>query len=140
MIYTVTEHYDDNYPMYDNNLNFDCFICFENHTINGLKPIYLQQQSLYMKNCECNGTVHVDCLTMWFDKNKKCPICRKNMIKNTEKVYVIVHVIKYGTYIYYQIQYICTKFLKFLMYFTLLYTLIDFYLMIKYNKNRYYES
>ena len=137
MIYRVTEHYDDNFP---NNDYIECFICFENKTKNGEKPIYLQHQRLYLKTCECNGAVHVDCLTICFNTNAKCPICRKNAIKNTEKAYIIVYTIKYGAYIYFYVKYSFIKFLKFLMYFALFYVIIDFYLMVIHNKIKYYDS
>lgn len=52
-----------------------CIICWEKSgDIKGLKCIMK-----YSQNCECNGTFHLECLTIWINKNNRCPICREKL-------------------------------------------------------------
>jgi hypothetical protein len=57
----------------------ECFICFEkNDDILFLREI---EKNGYIKNCDCNGIIHIHCISKWYQINKKCPICRQRMDK-----------------------------------------------------------
>jgi len=81
----------DPYYDYDQKINTEqirqiedeeCFICYEIKLDNKINPIRLKMQLLYLKNCECDGTIHKKCLDMWFNLNRNCPICRNLITKN----------------------------------------------------------
>ena len=57
----------------------DCFICYENE----IPPIKLNSNKYYLKDCNCEAYVHIKCLTIWYKKNQKCPICRISMIEKS---------------------------------------------------------
>ena len=67
---------------------YECMICLEftksiienNKTIIDY-PILLQK-SIYVKQCECNISIHVSCLDTWYNLQHNCPICKKYMYKN----------------------------------------------------------
>lgn len=63
----------------------ECFICLHEE-INGLFVIRLKKQDLYIKNCNCDGLIHTNCLYNWFDINNSCPICRKHMVRKETTV------------------------------------------------------
>jgi hypothetical protein len=49
-----------------------CFICLQDgHFVHKLN-----KQNVYRTKCKCNGCIHIDCLTIWYNSNQKCPICR----------------------------------------------------------------
>ena len=74
MLFRLTDHY--NAEIKEEEVN-DCFICYENE----MTPIKLNSNKYYLKECKCEGYVHIKCLTIWYEKNKKCPICRISMIE-----------------------------------------------------------
>lgn len=88
MIFRTTEHY-----LYDNinncNKSFNtneldiCFICLENENENKNKLIKLNNHYLFTKVCVCDGWVHNNCLKCWYDNIKTCPICREQLIQQT---------------------------------------------------------
>ena len=50
-----------------------CMICLENSEH---ENIYKMRDIKYIiKTCKCNPHIHYSCITLWFDKNLKCPIC-----------------------------------------------------------------
>ena len=65
----------------------ECFICFEKD--DGILFLREIEKIGYIKNCDCNGSIHIYCLSKWYQINKKCPICRqfmdnKNILMNEE--------------------------------------------------------
>ena len=148
MIYRVCEHYDDNQPIPRTTDNSECFICYEIKSTNDLEPIYLQNQQFYLKNCGCDGIIHIECLTLWFNNNKTCPICRKNMIKNDNASSVMFYCVPYGVYIHsyfnnFSLKLLSLKVLRFLSIFLFFYSCIDLYFSIiknKYRQSEYHDS
>ena len=92
MIFRTYEHYQDdtfyNYLNTNENINeieSTCFICLENETIN--KFIKLKNQPFFLKICNCDGVIHMNCLVLWYDTTKKCPICcREYFIKKSQQI------------------------------------------------------
>ena len=58
-----------------------CFICFENENESKYILTKLKNQKLFIKNCICDGWIHNECLTKWYNIKQICPICRKNMVE-----------------------------------------------------------
>jgi hypothetical protein len=132
MIFRVYEHYHDNEEIInDNEVVKECFICFETIINNNEIPLNLQCQEIYLTLCKCDGKVHKTCLDVWFNKSKKCPICRIsvgkiiisnhiffrnclliyhyylylfNILFKTTRVTVICFVIYYGLQLYFTIN------------------------------------
>ena len=86
----------------------ECFICYEFKLDNKIEPIRLKMQILYLKNCECDGSIHSKCLDIWFNLYKTCPICRNLIVKNecmfinlinSYKIFISAYII-YKKYIY----------------------------------------
>ena len=86
MIFRTYEHYPHNEVCYniivenfENNYDNICIICFEhNGILNEL--INLNNQTLYIKQCDCNVIIHNNCLGTWHGRTQKCPICRVVMV------------------------------------------------------------
>ena len=57
----------------------ECFICFEKE--DGILFLREIEKIGYIRKCDCNGIIHVECLSKWYQINKKCPICRQRMDK-----------------------------------------------------------
>lgn len=75
----------------------ECFICFEKEDdILFLREI---EKIGYIRTCDCNGIIHDRCLSIWYQINKKCPICRQNMdmknISNNTKSLIIINLPRY---------------------------------------------
>ncbi len=141
MLFRVCEHYDDNYPIilsgeYDDN---DCFICFERMSANRQRSISLISQPFYIRDCICNGAVHCECLKIWYDINKSCPICRKKMVENTQTSIVFYTYIPFGINIYLGLRRFTCNTLKLLSVLLFIYSTFDMYFMIirTRNKNMY---
>jgi len=120
----------------------ECFICYEIKLEDKIEPITLKTQILYLKNCECDGTIHIKCLDTWFNLNHTCPICRNYITKNDCYIIKIMncHKIFILTYIFYK-KYIY-KIKKILFTIFTICIIIEFYLNIlnvKYN-NKYYNE
>jgi hypothetical protein len=144
MYYRVCEHYDNNNLQIstetgDEIVN-ECFICFEYKNDDGIIPIYLKNQSLYLCQCVCNGSVHNECLKIWFNKNKTCPICRIKVIENNKATVVIYNYIPYGILIYTYIKIITLTLTRMCLFFIFLFVFIDFYFVIIKNKSRQYND
>ena len=71
---------------YKKERNECCFICYEIIYKNEIKPIKLNSNNLYFKNCKCDGHIHKICLSIWYNKSRECPICRKPMREKTNIV------------------------------------------------------
>jgi len=70
MLFRLCEHYENNFPIYKQESKNECFICFEYKNDNGILPIYLKGQNLYLNDCICNGSVHIECLKFGLIKTK----------------------------------------------------------------------
>jgi len=83
MYFSVSNHYfhDSCKDNTDNRDNNECLICLEINDNSDSNCIRIQNQ-FYIKGCLCDGWIHEYCLNIWYIKNKKCPICLCNMIKN----------------------------------------------------------
>lgn len=146
MYFRVCEHYDYNNLststfesdyQYQNN---ECFICFEYKNEDGIIPIYLNNQSLYLKRCVCNGSVHNECLKIWFDRNKTCPICRIKVTENNKATIIIYNYIPYGIVIYTYIKNIYLNFIRIFTLFFFIFLVIDFYCVVINSKYRQYND
>lgn len=139
MLFRLYEHYDDQ-PIIQDNYNNECFICFELTTTCENKIINLKNQTLYHKKCICGGSVHKNCLKLWFDNNKSCPICRVKTTQNNYTTIVIHTYIPYGIHLYIFIKNITYKLLNLILFGLFLYTIVDFYLIIlKIRNQQYYD-
>jgi len=124
----------------------ECFICYEIKLDNNIEPIRLKMQLLYLKNCECDGNIHKQCLDMWFNLKKSCPICRNLIIKNNSILinFMSYHKVFILTYIFYKKNIYKIKKFLFVIFTTCL--IINLYFQIlnikyknKYN-NKYYMN
>jgi hypothetical protein len=61
-----------------------CVICLEILNENNQVPIKLHDFSIlnYQKLCKCNVFVHKTCLSLYYEKWKKCIICHKEVNTN----------------------------------------------------------
>ena len=129
MIFRVYEHYDDNQPIYSRcNNQDDCFICYELSTDVESYPISLKYQLNYNKQCKCDGWIHKSCLDTWYKKQKKCPICRLEIQERTDNVYTVISFIPYSNRIYLFLCKSLWKLANIVVYYILIYTVIEFYL------------
>jgi hypothetical protein len=140
MLFRLCEHYDNHSTICERESNNECFICFEYKNNDGAIPIYLNSQNLYLNGCLCNGSVHNECLKIWFDKNKKCPICRIKVIENNKATVIIYNYIPFGMTIYIYIKKLVPAFIRVFSCVLLIFLVIDFYFMIINNKYRQYND
>jgi len=142
--FRVCEHYDNNSPINQSQSQSqsanECFICFEYKNEEGFVPIYLNNQSIYLHQCVCNGSVHIQCLKIWFYKNKTCPICRIRVIENNTATVVIYNYIPWSIVIYTYIKKITLTLSRICACFIFLFILIDFYFVLKKSKYRLYND
>jgi hypothetical protein len=82
MLFRTIEHY----PCFENDdyLEKECLICYNNIQHNFI------MQNTYNFDCDCYKLIHLQCLQMWYDKNKTCPICRKYIIKKPNYKFEII--------------------------------------------------
>jgi hypothetical protein len=89
--YSTYEAYNDDIQIIKKKRKpLECFICYEN--INNIRPILLNSNCYYQKKCNCSGEIHKKCLDRWYNIKETCPICRKNMTKNSKE---LVKIYKY---------------------------------------------
>ncbi len=99
MLFRLIDHYNIKLDEYNTNFEpIECFICYETVFEDELNPIKLNSNTTYIKYCDCDVFTHKKCLNIWYEKNKKCPICRKYMIENTT---VKIEILNKGGYILY---------------------------------------
>jgi hypothetical protein len=85
MLFKLVDHYDFELDViYETNKNIhnqeiECFVCLETSFEDELHPIKLNTSIFYIRDCNCNGYIHKKCLDIWYNTNKKCPICRKHL-------------------------------------------------------------
>lgn len=142
VFFKLCEHYDDDISgtFINDDLSDDiCFICFEGETTNKDKPIYLKNQVFYVKTCICNGVVHSDCLKIWTDLNKNCPICRKK-IDELQTNMTMIRYIPYGISIYIVAERMSVKFMRFLAMIMFLYAVLDMYVLINHTRSEMYND
>jgi hypothetical protein len=131
----------NNFKNYNNNIQItkkkkykkpECFICYE---IINKPPIRLKNNCYYQQKCSCNCWIHKKCLDSWYNIKQTCPICRINIIKNTD---ILVKISKFNYKLYLLIIFIqnnskiiktCLYFILFLLLLFKLYINIIFLLM-----------
>ncbi len=144
MIFRVCEHYyedetnnisssENNNSNYKNNIN-ECVICFEIETSNELKPIFLKEQQIYIRKCNCNSSIHKECLNTWFQKNKNCPICRTKVLEIKPAILIIYDYAPYSVYMLFYIKQFIINFLKCCMIILFIHINLEFYILIIKNK------
>jgi hypothetical protein len=69
----------------EQNINKECFICYEITDITNTPSIKLGNQPKYLKKCKCDIFIHVYCLDKWYNINNSCPICRNQILLKTPK-------------------------------------------------------
>lgn len=133
MFFKTCEHYSNNeltsYKINNDKDNKECFICLDTQTrsqeIIQLRQIYIIE---FVKNCNCDGYIHIDCLQKWCELHNKCPICRKNIEKRIAYInYIHVNKISYNFCLY--------KLILFIKVFSILYSILIFCEFIIYDKN-----
>jgi hypothetical protein len=140
MLFRLCEHYEHNFPIYKQNTINECFICFEYKNDDGFLPIYLKTQNLYLNGCLCNGSVHNECLKIWFNKNKSCPICRIKVIENNNTTIIIYNYIPFGINIYTYTKKLVPEVVRVFSCVLLIFLILDFYFMIDNTKYRQYND
>ena len=92
--YSTFEHYNDNIQITKKkkrkNKKPECFICYE---IINKPPFRLKNNRYYQQKCSCNCWIHKKCLDSWYNIKQTCPICRINIIKNTN---ILVKISKFN--------------------------------------------
>jgi hypothetical protein len=140
MLYRIVDHYND-YEIKNNNdnKNSECFICYEISCENEEEPIKLNSKNYYLKDCTCDGFIHKKCLSIWYEQNKKCPICRMYMSEKTNMATIIIlNRNGYILFFYLVIKKNIKKFLKYLSVCFLMYFIYDYYLTIINTRNNLY--
>ena len=129
MIFRVYEHYDinDQNNKYNNDKT-ECFICFESESTDNHEIINLKEQTICIKNCLCNGTIHVECLKRWIDINSSCPLCRNKVFKMDKIIFIIQRYPYFYINIYLCIKQFSIRFVRILTFFILLYMTTDYFL------------
>jgi hypothetical protein len=142
MLFRLCDHYDDNYPIVDNNQVdiYECFICFEIINKNDLRYSKLNKQSMFIKNCKCDGNIHKKCLKIWFDTNRSCPICRTNVIEKNCVSFIVVNFIPFGNYIYLKFYNLLFSMSRLIFFLFFLYNIFDFYLECYLFNSKIYED
>jgi hypothetical protein len=86
MIFRTYEHYPNN-EIFISDSNYDniCIICFHHDSL----LINLNEQALYSKQCNCEATIHIHCLRLWYSHAQKCPICRGDMMIVTQHTRIL---------------------------------------------------
>lgn len=144
-MFRVCEHYDDNQPISTYNYNYtdkspvECFICFEYSTEEEVNPINLKNQKFYLKNCDCNASVHNECLKIWFHSNHNCPICRISVTENTQET-IVYSYIPFGLPIYLFLKSKTREILKILSVILFLYATCDLIIIVMKTSNHVYED
>jgi hypothetical protein len=90
--YSTFENYNDNIQITKKKIykKPECFICYE---IINKPPIRLKNNRYYQQKCSCNCWIHKKCLDSWYNIKQTCPICRINIIKNTD---ILVKISKFN--------------------------------------------
>jgi hypothetical protein len=62
----------------------DCFFCLDIIVDSEIEKTHLKYNKYYIKTCQCDGYIHNECLEKWYNKHKKCPICRNIVFEKKE--------------------------------------------------------
>jgi hypothetical protein len=81
MLFITTNYYFEDEDYEETKKKNMCFICFENESENKYPLIKLKNQKVFIKDCICDGCIHNECLTKWYNIKPVCPICRKFMVE-----------------------------------------------------------
>jgi hypothetical protein len=133
----------ENHSIYFENKADDaenCFICYENKEDDKINPISLNYQIFYLKNCDCDGVIHKECLDNWFKIQKKCPVCRNAIIKNEYIIIKMMNHNKYSIlfYVYYKKN--INKVNRFLLYIVFLFFILNSYIYLIQNLQTFTEN
>lgn len=129
MLFRVCEHYNDDEVLCNKYIEIDeCFVCYEITTNLESQPTSLRLQTKYYKKCNCNGWIHKNCLDIWYNKEKKCPICRNIMTEKNIIGYTYLNITPYTTRIYIFISRFLYNTARVMVYFFVFYATIEFYL------------
>jgi len=140
MLFRVYEQYNDDYEDIFQEQCIQCFICFEYKNNFENKPTSLRKQLLYFSNCNCDGNVHNNCLQLWLDNNKSCPICRNSNIIENKNVILILKFMPFGIQIYSFSKKLSLRFVRFLAVMIIFYLSIYFYLLVVKTKYVPYDN
>lgn len=135
MLFLTCEHYDDNQcirSFFDK--QYECFVCFEVMTELELSPIRLKSNARYNKKCCCDGWIHERCFDLWYNTQKKCPICRHEILRNDNKKIVVVENKCKNKRIDCIIRYL-SQIKNIFVYLFVAYMTIEFYLVMAATKN-----
>jgi hypothetical protein len=77
---TLEPYYDMQNKQFIEKTHDECFICYQ-FMINDNIPLQLNEQNFYTQICNCNGSIHKECLDRWVHSNNNCPVCRNRMTK-----------------------------------------------------------
>ena len=101
----------------------ECFVCFENISLNGENIIKLQEikKSYFFKKCSCDGYVHQNCFDKWYEHNKNCPICRKYLDKKIDDISFFIYMIE----VVYKKVFLVFKIIFFILYIFIFYELYN---------------
>jgi len=139
MIYRVCEHYyNDDLQIIKNDTEkpHECFVCFHTDTDDDLKPISLRYQDLYIKNCNCDGQIHKQCLELWCKQKLKCPICRIELRENIKFKNVLLTITFRTDIMYLHLIRALTRAARVIKLFLFIYTSLQYiYFMIDVNRN-----
>lgn len=127
MIFNIYEDYNDGFEYITQEQYNVCFICFEYNNNFENNPTSLHKQQLYFSNCNCNVAVHNNCLQIWVDKNKSCPICRNIIIVKNNNISIISQFLPWGIQIYSVSKKIYIFILRILLFVLINQVLFDFY-------------
>jgi hypothetical protein len=145
MIFRVCEHYDniDQNSQQNNEDTIverkECFICFEDECVNSF-IIDLKEQTICIKNCLCNGYIHVECLKTWIDLHNSCPVCRKSVLKMDQTIFIVYRYSPFCINIYLGFKTIGIKLIRFLTFIILLYFTLDYFFTILLLRSDLYED
>ena len=140
MFFRLVDHYNDEINIKEDEKEImECFICYESSYENELKPIKLNSNNYYLKECSCNGYVHNKCLSIWYSKNKKCPICRKFMTEKTNISVIIFNKGGYILFVYLVIKRSMNNILRYLSVIFLFYFVSEFYISLIKKNPIYYD-
>ena len=131
MIFRVYEPYDDIDTITNSyNKPEECFICYELKSDLDSCTISLKSQINYDKSCECDGWIHKQCLDIWYNKQKKCPICRVIIYERKNVIDTVVNAVPYSNQIYLFVCKSINKVARIILYWFLFCTIIELYLSI----------
>lgn len=86
--YTSVEYLKYN-DVSNNFIDSTCLICLDNDDYDITNKILtINQYSLHkniIKKCLCNSLFHKNCLDLWFNTKKCCPICRTEITDNSQE-------------------------------------------------------